>query len=297
MNKPIIVGIDGSAPSWAALHLAGWEAAMRRRPLRIVHALAWPWPTFHMPDVPPPQDLEAISLLAQANELVAAAVDRARKAHPTVTVDGEVMIGFPAAVLSTASRTATMIVIGSRGLGRVDSLLRGSVAVKLTAHSACPVLVRRGRPRPSGNVLLGVDDAPSSNAAVGIAFEEAALRGVGLDAVHTLHGPIIGKSGHVLPPMRHPTTTASVEERLMVKALAEWQDKFPYVVVRWRFVRGSAGQILIDATAQAQLVVVGARGRGGISGQLFRSTSQAVVKDAACSVLVVPDGTVPAPKS
>ena len=234
MNKPGVVGIDGSAPSWAAQDLAGWEAARRRRPLRIVHALAWPWPTFHMPDMPPPQDLEAISLLAQANELVAAAVDRARRANPTVAVDGEVIIGFPAPVLSTASQTAAMVVIGDRGLGRVDVLVLGSVAVQLTAHAACPVLVSRGRPHPSGNVLLGFDGAPSSDAAVGIAFEEAALRGVGLDAVHTWHRPIIGKSVDILTAMHHPTTTASVEERLTAGALAEWHDTFPHVVVRQR---------------------------------------------------------------
>ena len=267
---------------------------MRRRPLRIVHALAWPWPAFHLPDRPPPTDLEAISLLAQANDLVAAAVESARHAHPTVTVDGEVMIGLPAAVLTTASQTATMVVIGNRGLGRLDWLLLGSVSAHLTAHASCPVLVSRGRPRPSGNVLLGVDGAPSSNAAVGIAFEEAALRGVGLDAVYAWRGPIIGESGDILPPIRRPTTTAVAHQRRMAAALAEWQDKFPHVATRQRLVRGRAHEILINATAQAQLAVVGARGRGGVSRLLTRSTNQAVLSDAACPVLVVPDRTVPA---
>jgi nucleotide-binding universal stress UspA family protein len=297
MNKPIVVGIDGSAPSRAAQDLAGWEAAMRRRPLRIVHALAWPWPTFHMPDRPPPKDLEAISFLAQANDLVDAAVERARHTHPTITVDGEVMIGFPAPVLSTASQTATMIVIGHRGLGKVDRLLLGSVALQLTAHSTCPVLVSRGRPHPSWNVLLGVDGAASSDAAVGIAFEEAALRGVGVDAIHTWHGPIIGRPGDVLPAVHHPTTTAAAEEHLMATALAEWQHTFPHVATRRRLVRGNAREILINATTQAQLAVVGTHARGKITRLLHHSTSQAVLNHAACPVLVVPDRTVPRPKS
>jgi nucleotide-binding universal stress UspA family protein len=295
MHKPIVVGIDGSPSSVAAQDLAVREAAMRRRPLRIVHVLAWPWPTFHMPDRPPPDDLEAISLLAQANTLVATAVDRARQAQPTVTVDGEVMIGFPAPVLLTESQAATLVVIGHRGLGRVGGLLLGSVAVHLTARASCPLLVSRGRPNPAGNVLLGVDAALASNPAVGMAFEEAALRGIDLDAVHTRRASSTSQPGHILPAGRHRTMAAHAEERLLAKALAEWQHKFPHVTVRQHLVRGDARQVLIDATAQAQIVVVAAHGRGGISGLLFRSTSQAVLDDADCPVLVLLGRNMPVP--
>jgi len=287
MSKPIIVGIDGSASSWAAQDLAGWEAARRRCPLRIVHALAWPWPTFHMPDRPQPKDVEAISLLAQANDLVAAAVERARHAHPTVTVDGEVMIGFPAPVLSTASQTATMVVIGDRGLGSVDGLLLGSVAVHLTAHASCPVLVSRGRPHPSGNVLLGLDAKQTSSAAVGMAFEEAALRGVDLDAVHAWRGPNITKPGGLLGTRHQPTMAADAEQRLLAGAVAQWRDMFPHVAVRLQLERGNAAQVLIDATAHSQLVVLCARGRGDVSSLLLGSVSKPVLRHASCPVLIV----------
>ena len=295
MSKPIVVGIDGSASSLAAQDLALWEAVMRHRPLRIVHALAWPWPAFHMPDSPPPKDLEAISLLAQANIMVAAAVERAHRAQPTVTVDGEVMIGFPAPVLSTESQTATLVVIGHRGAGRLDGLLIGSVAAQLTAHASCPVLVNRGRTNPAGNVLLSLDAAAASNPAIGIAFEEAALRRVDLDAVHTRHASITRQLGHMLPAGHH-RRIADAQERRLVKALVDWQDKFPHVTVRRHPVRSDARQVLIDATAQTQLVVVAIHRRGDMSRTLIRSTNQAVLIHAACPVLVLPHRTVTAPK-
>ena len=265
MNEPIVVGVDGSAEGWAALQLAGWEAAMRHRPLQIAHAFAWPWPTFHLPERPPPDDLEAISLYAQANDLAAAAVAGVRHARPTLTVCGEVIIGFPAPVLTTASQTAAMVVIGHRSIGKLDRLLRGSVAGKLTTRPSCPVLVSRGRPDPSGNVLLSVDAASTSNPVVDMAIEEAMLRGVAVD-VPTSGGTLAHTHTSVRDrtpaqqPNQHPSTRALTRSR----------------------------KALIDATVRAQLVVIGIRSGPVPSGRLLPSASQTALHHAHCPVLMVP---------
>jgi len=291
MNMPIVIGTDGTTSSVAAENLGGWEAAMRRRPLRIVHALAWPWPTFHMPDMPPPDDLEAISLYAQANTLVAKSVYRVQRAHPAVTVRGEVLIGFPAPVLSTASQAAAMVVIGHRGSSRADRLLRGSVATQLTAHAACPVLVNRGRPQPSGNVLLGFETG-LGRAAVAIAFEEATLRGVGVDLPSW---PGSGKRAATHPTVGHPGMVAEAKQHPLVRAPSTRHRSFLDMTARRRRECAGARQDLIDATTQAQLVVVSARSHG-TSSRLFPSITHAALNHADCPVLVVPGHDQAAPK-
>jgi hypothetical protein len=85
------------------------------------------------------------------------AEQQARRAAPHVETTREVTVGEPLMVLEMESRTATLVVVGSRGLGAFGSLLLGSTAVRLAAHGRCPVLVVRGRPAPSGPVLLAVD--------------------------------------------------------------------------------------------------------------------------------------------
>lgn len=112
------------------------------------------------------------------------AEQRARGAVPQVEITREVTVGEPLMVLEIESRTASLVVVGSRGLGAFGSLLLGSTAVHLAAHGRCPVLVVRGRPGPSGPVLLAVDGSPAGEGAVEFAFAEASLRGVDLVALH-----------------------------------------------------------------------------------------------------------------
>jgi nucleotide-binding universal stress UspA family protein len=136
------------------------------------------------------------------------------------------------------------------------------------------VLVDRGGSR-HGDVLLGVDRSPANEAAVGFAFENAALRGVGLVAVRVWTYPM--PAG--LPLVYDPD------------AIAGWRDKYPDVPVHRRLVRGRARPALIDATRRAQLAVVGSRGRGGFTGLLLGSVSQAVLHHSDCPVAIVPDRT------
>ncbi|GID98222.1 universal stress protein [Amorphoplanes digitatis] len=87
-------------------------------------------------------------------------------------------------VLIRESATADLLVLGHRGRGGFAALLLGSVAIKVAAHAACPVLITRGPPPAGGDVVVGVDGSAAGGAAIGFAFQEAALRGVGLRALH-----------------------------------------------------------------------------------------------------------------
>lgn len=283
---PVVVGVDGSACGLAAVDLAAREAALRGRALRVVHGFIWP--LMHVPLGPSAMGPPEGGLRHHAERIVAEAVERARAAAPGTEVTGEVITGGAAGVLVGCSRTAGLVVVGDRGLGGFTGLLVGSVAVQLAAHASCPVLVARGSADRAAPVLLGVDGSPANDAAVGFAYDEAALRGVSLIALHAWTRPVSTGPGDLLPLVYDTDELAAEEERLLAEALAGWHDKYPDVEVERRLVHGAARKALIEATGRAQLVVVGSRGRGGFTGLLLGSVSQAVLHHARCPVAVVP---------
>ncbi len=286
LHRPVVVGVDGSASSLAAIDLAVREATLRRRPLCLVHAFIWPY--LHVPLGPSPYGPPEGGLRHQAERILADAYTRAHTTGPNLDIHGELVTGEAAAVLLHSSRTAELIVVGDRGLGGFTGLLIGSVAVQLAAHATCPVLVARGTADPAAAVLLGADGSPANDPAVGFAFEEAALRGVPLIALHAWHHPVSTRPGDMLPLVYDPAEIEAEETRLLAEALAGWHDKYPDLTVHRELAHTSTRKALIQATQRAQLVVVGTRGRGGFTGLLLGSVSQAVLHHAACPVAVVP---------
>jgi nucleotide-binding universal stress UspA family protein len=195
---------------------------------------------------------------------------------------------IPIGNLPLSSQDYELIVVGDRGLSGFTGLLIGSVAVQLAAHATCPVFVARGSVDPAAHVLLGVDGSPANDPVVGFAFEEAALRCVPLVALHAWRHPASTGPGDMLPLAYDPAEVEAEEARLLAEALAGWHDKYPDVTVHRELTHTGTRKALIQATQQAQLVVVGTRGRGGFTGLLLGSVSQAVLHHAACPVAVVP---------
>jgi nucleotide-binding universal stress UspA family protein len=295
LNAPVVVGVDGSPNSLAAVDLAVRQAAVRHCPLRVVHAFIWPYFTVALgssPDGPPDGGLRH-----QAERFVDEAVARARTTAADVPVTGEVITGSPGTVLLHCARTAALVVIGDRGLGGVGSLLIGSVGVQLAHHAACPVLVARGDVDASRPVVVGVDGSPANTAAIGYAFEAASLLGVPLVAVHAWSQPVSTGPGDMLPLVYDPAQLAAEEDVVLALALAGWQERYPDVVVHRRLVHLRPRTALIEVSRTAQLVVVGARGLGGFAGMLLGSVSQAVLHHAVCPVVIVrqPSGATASP--
>ncbi|MCC5033857.1 universal stress protein [Streptomyces sp. WAC 00631] len=283
-NGPVVVGVDGSPSGLEAVEVAAREAAYRNRPLRVVHAFVWP--STHMP-------LGAVEgdLRYEAKRIVAEAEERARATAPEVEAGGEVVTGEALTVLEEESRSAALMVVGSRGLGGFTRLLIGSVAGQLAAHSHCPVLVVRGRTDGTGPVLVGVDGSPAGEAALDFAFEAAAARETGVVALHAWSEwsvPVPPPEDKSAPYAYEPGMLKADEERLLAESLAGWRDRYPDVPVEHRLVRGRAREALVEASEEARLLVVGKRGRGGFAGLLLGSVSQAATQHAHCPVVVVP---------
>lgn len=285
-NELIVAGVDGSPEGRAAAEAAAREAALRGTPLRIVHGFIWP--EMHVPLGPPEQGPAEGGLRHQAEAVVADAVERARSAAPGVGISGEVVTGAAAQALVARSDDAAMIVIGDRGLGAFTGLLVGSVATQVAAQARCPMMVLRGRPDPGGPILLATDGSADVEPAVRFAFHEAALRGAAITALLVWRQPQPRRRGEIQFPVYDEALAQAEEERVLADTLAAWRDKFPEVPVYPRVVHGRVRHTIVEATGQAQLVVVGGRGTGNFAGLLRGSVSQAVLHHAACPVVVVP---------
>ncbi len=292
----VVVGYDGSPSSVEALTWALDAARLRGVPLSVVYACP-PTPEVVAPfggSVAP--DFAAIEQAAA--QVLAAAAEQARRAAPDVAVDTRTVHAPAAQALLTGSDHDVMVVVGSRGLGSFAGLLVGSTGVQLASHARCPVVVVRpqaagqqGAAGPAaGRVVVGVDGSPGSDEAVRLAFQEAALRGVGVTAVHAWEKP-----PYDLPPPSHdplPSYVVADElagtgRRLLTGLLEAWRSQYPGVDVVAEVVDGDPVDALVTRSAGATMLVVGSRGRGGFSSLLLGSVSHAVLHHAHCPVLVV----------
>ena len=262
---------------WAAA-----EAASRHRSLRIVHAFTWPIRL--SPDGAVLVGGGDFGTWAAAELIVEGAARRARSVAPDLEVTTQVVVGAAASVMLRQTREAELVVLGGPG---VDNDRR-SLDVTVVARSACPIVVIRPyqgvAPGPTAaRVVVGTDGSQQSKIAIGIAFEAAARRGVGITAVHACKPRGCSDPRNSLnEATRDASTGQSLEQ-----ALAGWRVKFPGVDVLPRLVHDPPGPALVAESAGAALVVVGCRGRGRLRRRLFGSVSQTVLSRAHSPITVV----------
>lgn len=283
--RPILVGIDGSAPALAAARWAAREAVLRQAPIRLVNASGWaPVPGAYDP-VPDTPEVRK-ELRRTADEKLAAAAAEIAEVAPDVVVTRDVAGGKPAALLVELSADAQLAVIGHRGLGGFAELLLGSVGTALAAHAACPVIVVRGTAGPAsdGPIVVGVDGSPQSDAALAFAVEAAVARKAPLRPVHAWMDNVVP---YVVSKPVDWEGVATQEQELLTKRLAAWQEKYPDLVVEPVLTHDRPVHALVHNTGGAQLVVVGSRGRGGLAGMTLGSVSHALLHHAECAVAVV----------
>ncbi len=292
-NRPIVVGYDGSDTSELALEWALSAAGKRHTSVRIVHAvpiLVEPLPAFVGSTEP-----NVSALRTAAEKTVETAVAKAHRTAPDVKVESLVLRGSGASALVGEPGETELIVVGSRGLGSFDEFLLGSTGIQLATHATCPVVVIHPphgdvEPGPdSGRVVVGVDGSALSVEALGFAFEEAALQGCGLTAIHAWETPFFDSPGKGAPTPDSVVADEFGGEELqaLTDAMNAWRQKFPGVHVREVVVHASPAAALVTASAGARLLVVGRRGRGGFRALLLGSVSHSVLHHAHCAVAVV----------
>jgi len=282
----VLVCVDGSPQSDAAVAWATREAVLRHMPITLLHAVTpvvvgWPVGQLYA-DMPEWQKDDAQNVIEQARKTLTSNLGEAKPPE----VHTEMVYSSVVPTLIDASKEAWMIVAGSQGMGALGRLLLGSVATGLIHHAHCPVAVIHSNqgeaPDSSAPVLLGIDGSPASEAATALAFDEASRRGVELLALHAWSDvgvfPILGMDWR---------DRESEGQEVLAERLAGWQEQYPDVRVKRLLVCDKPARWLLEESERAQLVVVGSRGRGGFPGMLLGSVSSAVAQSATVPVIVV----------
>lgn len=287
-DLPLVVGVDGSEQSYGAVDWAADEAALRGVPLRLVYASLWE----RYEGGALAHGLGRTTERILADTIVEAAAERAHRRQADLKVTTEVLPEGAVPVLLREGRNASALVLGTRGRSGVTELLLGSVSLAVAGRAECPVIVVRGGPgrrvrtRTEQRVVLGVDAA--STAAVDFAFQEAADRYATLRAVRAWRCPAHESTEHPLlagePARLHEQQAAEVLEEALRTAAVE----HPSVRVRRQTVEGPARKVLVEASATADLLVVGARRRHGHHGLQLGRVAHAALHHSACPVAVVP---------
>jgi nucleotide-binding universal stress UspA family protein len=148
-------------------------------------------------------------------------------------------------------------------------------------------------------IVVGVDGSPGSLAALRFALAEARLRGCSLVVLHAWVLPLVEAPGPFLlevpsragPPLEQLRAELHrAAEARLAAVLAKVAGEADDVAVEPRVVEGSASAALVEAAAGADLLVVGARGHGGLRGALLGSVSHQCAQHAPCPVAIVPAG-------
>jgi nucleotide-binding universal stress UspA family protein len=284
---PVVVGYDGSPSSHAALRWAAAEADRALAPLRIIEAFE-----LIVYSRPSPGRVVPVEALRTARQKgLDALAESIRLPHPGLQVDTSLVGGSAAAALIEAAEQARLVVLGSRGLGGWSGLLVGSVALQVTTHAQCPVVVIPPDLRPHAHegptVVAGVDGSKASAKAIDFAFDQADALGAQIVALHAWTTPSLTYADGA-SMLQFDTQKVEDEARLLVaESVAGAAADHPDVHWTTELVRGSAAQALVRQADSADLVVVGSRGRGGFTGLLLGSVGQSVLHHAQSPVAIV----------
>ncbi|MGW3498706.1 universal stress protein [Streptomyces sp. NPDC001020] len=299
MPRTITVGLDGSPESRSAAEWAAREAELRGLPVKLVQV----WE-------PLPEPMALAQLLGAethqhwTERVPREAAEGLRLRHPGIDVSTEQLTGGPAETLTRTARDAELLVLGSRGLGGIGGFLVGSVGLAVVARTERPVVLIRAGERatdehqkdaagspststPFRPVVLGVDIAEPDETLLEFAFDAAARREAPLRAVHGWNPPPYYAYGMTLDAGAH-LSMAQGDAAALTEVLRPWREKFPDVDVVEESRCGSPASVLIEASREASLVVVGRRIRRASVGAHIGPFTHAVLHHAAAPVVVVP---------
>ena len=280
VGRAWVIGVDGSEHSSRALRWAAHNAPGRASTLRVLRAWSAPVsgglamaPSMIDELQPETADDSLDSLTAELEP------------HG-IAVDGLVEYGASATVLLSACDDADLLVMGTRGLGGFSRLLVGSTSHQCATHARIPVVVV---PEPTDadadieQIVVGMDGSPGARAALAWALDFApgnavvSVVGASTHGVATGAEPAPGEADEALAEF-----DAAVGE---VEAACEMNGRCERYLIR-----DHAAAALLAAASDADLLVVGERGRRGLKLALLGSVTTEVLHRADRPVVVVPIG-------
>jgi nucleotide-binding universal stress UspA family protein len=293
----VVCGVDGSAAARDVVSAAALLATTLRRRLVLVHAVeravepGFPTHGHALGRYRVPGTSGEEPLLGAGKRILEVLVADLKLDPHTAT---RVEMGEPTDVLVDVAEQheAEIIVVGTRGRGRVASAILGSVSSSVVSLASCPVLVVPAGAAIGGGVLVcGVDDSSAARQAARVARRLAEGLGVKVVLVHAV--PSIAPPGTSGVPLG-PAELADFEHRAGEEFLASlaFEEGFGSSGER-RVVFGSQAEAIGDVADEvnAALVVVGTRRRGALRAALAGSVSLDLKGDSSRPVLLVPTGT------
>ncbi len=288
-TRPVVVGVDGSEESLRAVEWAAREADRHGAPLRIVSAPAMPprmWAS-----APAPHGVARV-LGDVPRRALGEAITRAREVAPDLLVDADLLTGPPSLAVTASGSGALLLVVGARGAGGFAAMLLGSVSRYAAMNAPCPVaVVREETSVVHREIVVGIRDPHDVTATLPFSFEEAALRGATLVAVHAWYwspSPFGDPAGREMAA--HPADPERVSadaSQPLAETLRRWREKYPAVPVREEIVHGHPARVLASYTARADLVVVG-RHDGQEIGPAVGAVQHGVLNHAHGPVAIIP---------
>lgn len=224
--------------------------------------------------------------------IIASCTERAGVRNPEVKASGEILPDDAVSVLLGAGHEAFALVTGSRGRGEIAGRLLGSVSLAVATRAVCPVIVVRGSEQnvrgSFGRVVVGVGDSTDGEAAVRFAAREARVRGSALTAVRAWRAPTHEPGDHLLIADDASGAHEEQASNRLTDALRETEREHPEVEVLRRLVEGPTHRVLLDASADADLIVVGALRRHGHFGLQLGRAAHSLLHHSECPVAIVP---------
>lgn len=295
----VLIAYDGSPNATEAVALAesiSWPNDSRIRVVTVIEpsVMAISGPLDRGASYTPELD-EVIT--ASANSMMREAVDRLGSSRRSV--DGKVLRGRAASAIVDDARDfdADLVIIGSRGHGAIASLLLGSVSSEVVDHAPCPVLVARRATLTK--LVLATDESTAARVAEDILVRWPIFAGTPIRVVsvaEVIHPWTTG----IAPTMYKEAMDAYAadlreakmeHERIAGDAAVRLRERGRSVEAETRTGDAAVEIVTVAAEQGADLIVLGSRGRTGLSRLLLGSVARNVVSGSTASVLIVRDGT------
>ncbi len=279
----VIVGVDGSTGSQRALDWALAKASLLG-PIQPVAA-------YHVEALG--DGIGTPTLYHDLTELLAEdAENRLRNSllpeHADLLDRSTIVRGYPGPALVRAAEDQRMLVVGSRGRSALAETLLGSVTSYCVKHSAVPVaVIPESTPtdEPLNHIVVGVDGSENAAAALRWALRHVEPGGR-ITAVHAwLISPYVME---MIPPVPSMSDDARRTIEQSVERVVAEESAGTTTNVEVKVVMGDARNVLPEAGADADLLVVGARGHRGASYLLVGSVTTSLLHHPTVATVVVP---------
>jgi nucleotide-binding universal stress UspA family protein len=278
MSEQIIIGVDGSAQSRSAMEWGLERAAKTSASVELLHVADDSFLS------------ESVAFLSEAQraseQMLEAEIEFARSTGFNGQLKGTAVVGHPIGEVEEASRRADLVVLGAHNGGKLAGSFFGTRAVKIAAVAHCPVaVIPLERAEPSKGVVIGVDGSEAAKNAIEYAAGEASRLSLPLNAVYAWMPPLTPGLEYLWSEDLVTSQRSAAEEAISI-ATSGLTDRYPDLNIEREIVQSPAVAALVEAGQGATELVVGSRGRNGISRLLLGSVSHGVLQALPCPVIV-----------